>query len=202
MNEVFSNEDLSKGVLTNEVLEAIARRYSCRSYTDQMPTDEVLSAIAHAAIAAPSGMNRQNWQVIVVKDRALIAEMQAEGMSILAGMPDKSTYDRIMGRGGKLFYNAPCMIVIAVKQSQPAGAELIDCGILAQNICLAATSLGVANVHCGMVCLSFAGPRAAEFMQKLCFPEGYGCGMGVLLGYATAPVPPHAPNPDKITVIG
>lgn len=98
--------------------------------------------------------------------------------------------------------NAPCMIVIAIKEAFPKGAELIDCGILAQNIVLAATSLGIANLHCGFVGLVFAGSKGAEFKKRLQFPEGYECGMGVLLGYAAATVPPHTPDQSKITVIG
>ncbi|HML37773.1 MAG TPA: nitroreductase family protein [Bacillota bacterium] len=185
----------------NDTLKTIAGRYSCRSYTDQLPEDEKLMAIAQAGIQAPSGMNRQGWQVIVVKDKNLIDEMEAEGMKILSGMGDKSMYERIMARGGKLFYNAPCMIVVAIKEAFPKGAELIDCGILAQNIVLAATSLGIANLHCGFVGLAFAGGKAADFKRRLKFPEGYECGMGVLLGYAANTAEPHLPDQEKITVI-
>jgi len=109
------------------------------------PTDEILQAIAEAAIQAPSGMNRQAWRVIVVKDKKLIQEMESEGMSHIANMEDKSSYDRIMERGGRLFYGAPCMIVVPIDPAQYAPA-LIDCGILCQNIALAATSLGIANI--------------------------------------------------------
>lgn len=186
----------------NDTLKAIANRFSCRSFTDQIPDDEKLMDICQAAIQAPSGMNRQGWQVILVKDKNIIDEMDAEGIRILASMEDKSLYNRILSRGGKLFYNAPCMIVIAIKEAYPKGAELIDCGILAQNIVLAATSLGLANLHCGFVGLAFAGSKGAEFKKRLQFPEGYECGMGVLLGYPTNVVSPHVPDQNKITVIG
>lgn len=186
----------------NSTLKTIAERFSCRSFTNQLPEKEELMAIAQAAIQAPSGMNRQGWHVIVVKDKTIIEEMEAEGMRILSAMDDKSMYERIMARGGRLFYNAPCMIVIAIKEAFPKGAELIDCGILAQNTALAATSLGIANLHCGFVGLAFAGNKAADFKCKLKFPEGYECGMGVLLGYAENIVSPHVPNQEKITVIG
>ena len=43
-------------------------------------------------------MNRQPWRVIVVKDKELIQDMEAEGLSNLANMEDKSTYHRIMER--------------------------------------------------------------------------------------------------------
>lgn len=185
----------------NETLKTISKRFSCRSFTEKMPEDEHLSAIAQAAIEAPSGMNRQGWQVIVVKNKGLIDEMSAEGMKILSAMEDKTMFERIMLRGGNLFYNAPCIIVIAVKEAYPKGAELIDLGILAQNIVLAATSLGIDNLHCGFVGLAFAGEKADHFKHKLQFSEGYEYGMGVLLGYAKETSLPHAPSKEKIIVI-
>ncbi len=49
--------------------------------------------------------------------------MGEEGVKSLASFPDKSAYDRIMSRGGKLYYNAPCMIVIPIKEAVPKGAH-------------------------------------------------------------------------------
>lgn len=185
----------------NSTLKTIAERFSCRDFSDKMVVSEDIDAIAQAAIQAPSGMNRQNWHVIVVKNKEIISEMETEGMNFLSSMEDQSILQRILDRGGKLFYNAPCMIIVAIKEAFPKGAELIDCGILAQNAVLAATSLGVANLHCGFVGLAFAGGKGAEFKKRLNFPEGYECGMGILLGYANTIAPPHTPNQEKITVI-
>ena len=86
----------------NEVLNTIARRYSCRSFTNQVVENEKVEAIALAAIQAPSAVNKQPWQIIVIKDKALIEEMDVYGMTQL----DEASHQRIMGRGGKLFYNA------------------------------------------------------------------------------------------------
>jgi nitroreductase len=185
----------------NETLKVIAARYTCRDYKGEMPSDEILQAIAEAAIEAPSGMNRQAWRVIVVKAKDLIRDMESEGMAYLANMEDKSSYNRIMDRGGRLFYGAPCMIVVPIDPAQ-YGPALIDCGILCQNIALAATSLGVANTMCGFTGLAFAsGLRAEEFSKRLGFPEGYAFGCSVLLGYANSTKPPHVPDKDKVIFV-
>jgi nitroreductase len=185
----------------NETLKTIAERYTCRDYKGETPPDEILKAIAEAAIEAPSGMNRQAWRVIVVKDRTLMREMESEGMSYLAGMEDKSSYNRIMDRGGRLFYGAPCMIVVPIDPTQ-YGPALVDCGILCQNIALAATSLGIASTMCGFTGLAFAsGQRAEEFSKRLRFPEGYAFGCSVLLGYANTTRPPHVPDGEKIIFV-
>jgi nitroreductase len=182
----------------NETLSMIANRYSCRDYKSEMPSDEILQAIAEAAIQAPSGVNRQPWRVVIVKNKELMKDLEAEGLSFLANLEDKSTYQRIMDRGGRLFYGAPCMIVVPVESQQ----SMIDCGIVCQNITLAAASLGVASVICGLTGTAFAsGLRTEEFSRRLGFPEGYVFGCSVLLGYANTTKAPHEPDKDKIFVI-
>ncbi|MDR1182027.1 MAG: nitroreductase [Bacteroidales bacterium] len=170
--------------MLNETIQAIMNRYSCRAFTEKMPPDEDLQIIAKAALAAPSGVNRQPWRIIVVKNKSLIKEMDDEGMKILAAMSDKSLYERIKARGGRLFYGAPCMTVIPITQSVPAGAEMFDCSIVAENIALAATSMGINSLICGLAVLPFAGEKGVEFRNRLGFPEGYEMGLAVLLGYA------------------
>jgi len=185
----------------NETLRTIAKRYSCRAFTDKKPSDGDLKTIANASLCSPSGMNRQHWQIIVVKNAELIAELEEEGLCTLANLPDKSMLERINKRGGRLFYNAPVMIMLAVKEAVPKGAELIDLGIAAQNIALAATSLGIDNLLCGLVSFAFAGEKREYFKEKLKFPEGYEVGLAVLLGYAEKPSHPHMPNKEKVTVV-
>ena len=183
-------------------IEAIRTRYSCRAFSDRMPSDADLQTIAGAAVAAPSGMNRQLWRVIVVKNKQLLADLERAGMENLAALPDKGIFDRIMSRGGKLYYNAPCMVVVPIAKAEPGGAELFDCGIVSENIALAATSLGIDNLICGLAAFSFAGDKGAEFNRRLGFPEGYEIGIAVLLGYAENPGgKPHEPDLSKITVI-
>ena len=181
----------------NETFQSIYRRYSCRAFTDEMPSDEDLMAIAQAALAAPSAMNRQPWRVIVVKDRALIADMQAEGTRALQAEADQTTWERIKSRGGKLFYDAPCMITVPV-----VNAAHTDCGILTQTIAVAAASLGIESLICGLAGAAFNGGKAEEFKRRLGFPEGFEHGMTVLLGYAANPGgQQHALDFSKISVI-
>lgn len=51
------------------VMEAIARRRSVRSYSDQPVPDEVLLRILEAGRLAPSARNMQDWKFVVVKDQ-------------------------------------------------------------------------------------------------------------------------------------
>ena len=182
----------------NETLKTIAERYSCRDFTDTPLTDAQIKAIVEAAIAAPSAMNRQPWHVIIITDKALIDEMDAEGMYILSVAEDKSGYERIMSRGGKVFYNAPCMFMAVINSSDYA---VIDCGILSQNIAIAAHSLGLGNVICTMARIPLSGSRGDEFKKRLKFPDNYEFGMAVLVGNAKTTNEPHELDFTKVTYI-
>lgn len=184
----------------NPTIQAIQKRFSCRSFTGKMPPAEHIQAIARAAIQSPSSMNRQRWQILVVRNAPLLEEMQAQGMAQMAHMPDQTLYERIMERGGKLFYDAPCMMLVAIEPSDAAGAAL-DCGIVCENIAIAAQSLGLASCICGLARFAFDGEKAAYFKEKLQFPPGYEFGMAVLLGTATESGNPHQPDVTKITYI-
>ena len=180
----------------NAAIKAIKERYSCRSFTKEMPSDEILQLIAEATVQAPSAMNLQRWRAIVVKNAQLIADMEQEGLAQLQAMDDKSGYNRIMERGNGLFYGAPAMLVIPIT---PDGA--LDCGIAVENVAIAATSLGLGTLICGLAGLAFAGDKAAEFKARLGFPEGYEYGMAILLGYSEQQMPPHAPDLSKISFV-
>jgi nitroreductase len=179
--------------MANEALEVIARRYSCRAFDGRLPDRDSLDAVALAAVQSPSGMNRQPWQVFVLTDKAFIEEMDAEGMRILASWEDKGAYNRFMERGGSLFYNAPCMFLIL----KLPGTDL-DCGIVSQNIALAAEALGLGNVICGMARIPLDGEKGGEFIRRIGFPEGYEFGMAVLVGFAKERGTPHPPDMGKI----
>ena len=103
----------------NETLQTIMSRFSCRDFADKPLTNEQIKALADAALAAPSAMNRQPWHVIMITDKALIDELDAEGMNILRAAEDKSGYERVMSRGGKIFYNAPCMMMMVASDGSP-----------------------------------------------------------------------------------
>ena len=183
----------------NQTLTDIRERFSCRAFTGQMPAEEKLHAVLQAGIQSPSAMNAQPWQLAVLRNAGLLAEMEAEGMRMLAELPDKSTYERIQSRGGKLFYNAPCIIFVAADSAMDSAP--LDCGIVCQSIAVAAQSLGLATCICGLASFSFEGDKAAYFKEKLAFPAGYELGMAVLLGEAAGPGTPHQPLPEKITIV-
>ena len=183
----------------NETLKTIADRYSCRDFADTLLISEQIKAIVDAALAAPSGVNRQPWHVIMITDKNLIEELDAECMNMLAAAEDKTMYERIKSRGGKVYYNAPCMVMVASDNSKYA---TLDCGILCQNVALAAHALGLGSVICAMAEIPLNGSRGNELKKRMKFPDGYGFGMAVLVGTSKSGKAPNEPDAAKVTYIG
>jgi len=182
----------------NETMKSILERYSCRDFYDTPLTDDQVKNLVDAALAAPSAVNRQPWRVIVITYKALIDEMDAEGMKVLAAEEDKSGYERIMSRGGKIFYNAPCMIMVA---SDGSSYALMDCGILSQNVSLAAHSLGLGSVICGMARIPLNGPNGCALKERMNFPEGFEFGIAILVGTAKSGKDPHELDYSKVSYV-
>ena len=58
--------------MTNETLDTIRSRRSCRSYLPTQITEEELSAVLEAGTYAASAMGRQSARILVVQDLSLI----------------------------------------------------------------------------------------------------------------------------------
>ena len=56
--------------MTNEVLNAMKTRRSCRCYLDKMPEPEALNAVLEAGTWAPTGMGRQSPVIVCIQNKA------------------------------------------------------------------------------------------------------------------------------------
>lgn len=71
------SNDIPKMAVDNHAYMNITSRTSVRQYTDMAVSDAVTTALLHAAMSAPSAVNRQPWEFIVVDDPELLAELAA-----------------------------------------------------------------------------------------------------------------------------
>ena len=65
-----------------------------------------------------------------------------------------------------MFRNAPTVVFIALGDSRFA---YIDCGLMAQNMMLAAKSLGIGSIALGSPVDFFKSEEAAEYYKRLSF---------------------------------
>ena len=181
----------------NEAIQAIFDRYSCRDFSPAPLSDGQVDTLVKSALAAPSAVNRQPWHIIAVTNKPLIEEMDAYIMDGIKA-DNAEWYDRMLERGGKIFYDAPCLIVIAKDNSDSA---TLDCGIVSQNVALAAHAMGLGNVICGMARMAFDGAKGEDFKKRIQLPEGYTFGMSVCVGAALSGKAPHELDMQKVTYI-
>ena len=183
----------------NETLKTIAERFSCRGYTGELLDKEIIEAIGHAGLQAPSTMNLQHWEIIAIQNKELIDEMDEAALEYLKEN-NNTMYQRILERGGKVFYNSACLFLILTPEDAHANVSM-DVGIVSQNITLAAKSLGLGSVIVYMATFPFMHEKGPYFKEKIGWKAGYKFGMGVLVGQAKDTKEPHEIDLEKFRIV-
>ncbi|MBN1319247.1 MAG: nitroreductase family protein [Thermoleophilia bacterium] len=135
-----------------EAIEAILQRRSIREYTDQSVSDEMVTQLLRAAMAAPSAGNQQPWEFIVVKDRAMLAAV-AE-CSHYAGMVREA--------------QVAVVVCADLDREQHKGFWVQDCSAAIENLLVAAEALGLGAVWVGAYPVE---DRVAALRATLHLPE-------------------------------
>ncbi len=113
-------------------IDVIHQRVSIRNYTSKKISKEQLETIVRAGMAAPSAMNKQPWQFIVINDE--------NTLSAIGDIPTS-----------KMAKQAPAAILVC-GDLQKAGEGWLeqywiqDCSAVSENILLAITDLGLGGV--------------------------------------------------------
>lgn len=155
----------------NAVIENIMTRRSIRKYAEGPVARETMQTIMECGINAPSGQNKQSWEIRIVDNPEVMKEIIG---LMQAGNPEA---DPGMIKG--CFRGAPTMVFIANDPSYDF--SVIDCGILSQNIMLSGWSLGVGSVCLGSPVRFLR--NAPEAIAKLGFSEGYTPVICIGMGY-------------------
>ena len=153
------------------VIENIMARRSIRKYKEGPVARETMQTILECGINAPSGQNRQSWEVRVVDN----PETMDEIISLMAAGNPAADPGMIKG----CFRGCPTMIFIANDPSYDF--SVIDCGLLSQNIMLSGHALGVGSVCLGSPVRFLR--NAPEAIAKLGFSEGYTPVICIGMGY-------------------
>lgn len=111
----------------NAALDNILGRKSVREYIDKEVESEKIMALMKAGMAAPSGKNMRPWEFVVIKERGTLD-------SLAVVLPY-----------AKMLAQAPMAIIVC---GDPARSSYwyLDCSAAAENILLAAESMGLGAV--------------------------------------------------------
>lgn len=146
-------------MIDNPTLKTIRERRSTLVFTSELVSDEDVEAILEAGRWAPSAANSQPWDFVVARDARL--------RSAIASSLARVTW----GWGG--FAKVPVMVVVAVDPQRDPEHFVEDGAVAAQNICLAAHSLGLATAWAGVYSSNAAdgGGIEDELKELLSLPR-------------------------------
>ena len=150
----------------NQTIETIMSRRSIRQYKPQAVGRDTMQTIVECGINAPNGMNKHSWAIRVVDN--------PEYINGITEVFKKKNQDRIANDPNfkNMFRNAPTVVFIANDPSYELSQ--IDCGLLGENMILAAQSMGIGSCCLGSpIRFMLTEPEAAEYVKRLELPEGY-----------------------------
>lgn len=139
----------------NDAYMNIIRRVSVRRYSDKPVSSEEVSAILHAAMSAPSGVNKQPWEFIVVDNRNLLTQLA-----------DALPYAKMTAQA------SVAIIVCGNKERFLPGVDDVlweqDLAAASENMLLAAYAIGLGGVW---TCIYPHEDRIAPVRSILNLPE-------------------------------
>jgi nitroreductase len=159
--------------MTNPVIETLLNRKSIRQYTDQVPSDEMIRTLAQVAQQAPFAT--QSCSLLLCRKQ----EMHPHGAPLLFTVcADHHKLERIMAkRNWSMVTNDLLLLLFGIE----------DACLMAQNLIIAAESLGL-----GSCCLGLDAARMGKIREKYKLPSRVLPVMGVVVGF---PDETPAPRP-------
>lgn len=151
---------------------ALSRR-SIRHFAPVSISRDTLDRLICHGINAPNGRNLQAYELRIVDDAALLAQISE---AVKHDNPKEAQTD------GSIFFDAQCVVFIA--NDTTYDMSQVDCGLLGENVILSAWSLGIGS--CCMahpVRLMKSSPSCAPCLERLGFSQGYNLLYCIALGY-------------------
>ena len=157
-NQAETKQDMSD---KNQVVETIMARRSIRKYKPQAVNRDTMKMILECGINAPNGQNLQSWEVRIVDNPQIMAQLTEAMVAANPGV------DAEYVKG--CFRGAPTMVFIANNPSYDFSP--IDCGV--GSIALGSPVRFINKI-----------PMTDPIIEKLGFSEGYNLILCVGFGYA------------------
>jgi nitroreductase len=172
----------------NETMNAILERRSTRSYTARPVSEEDLKAILEAALWAPTARNEQEIKITVMTDPAERAAFRKDIVE-KTGSARFENFD----------YGSPVFLFLYGDKDFPY-TEL-DSGIVAENICLAAQSLGLGSLMIGCIRDFMRSEGGKPWRERIGMKENDLFTLGVCLGYIDKPTKKQARKEGRVTIL-
>ncbi len=180
-----------------ELDACISGRRSIRKYKDTAVPKEIIDKILKAGTLAPSGMNAQPWRFVVIEDRNTIIKLSKKVKETLLKMPWPGEFKKMFqSEKDTIFYGAPLLILVSVpKREEMKTVNLLDCGLAAQNMFLAACQEDLGSCFIGFASFLNQDPEA---LAEIGIPNDHELMAPLIFGY---PAETPAPKPRDVKIL-
>lgn len=187
----------------NEVMRTILHRRAIRRFEKRQIEEAQLQQILQAGLYAPSAGGRQGVLFVVCQDkevnerlgkikRANSKPKMATATSYVSKEQPSIADDATLTNA---FYDAPTVITMFAPKNFLFAVE--DCAVAAENMMLAADSLGIGSCYIGQGWTAFADPYGQEILREWGIRTDYYGVMQLLLGYPREDDNHPTPKPRK-----
>ena len=188
-------------MVSNPVIEAIKSRRAIRSFEDKPVPDSAIQTMLEAATYAPSAINIQPWKFTIITNKELMKQLSDTAKPALIRMLPDVGDEGLMGLKKRLsdpnyniFYNAPLLIFVSGIKSPYA---IYDCSMAAQNMMLAAFTLGVGSCWIGTAVRLANDPKVKA---ELGVPNDHEVHAAIVFGYPKGGFP-KAPEKRRAQIL-
>lgn len=172
--------------MTNQFLEIIKTRRSCRHYKAEQITDEELSAVLEAGTYAPTGHGKQDPVIVAVQNDAIKVRLEKLNAAI-------------MGVDSNPYYDAPTYLLVFASKDNANAFQ--DGSCVLENMMLAAHAIGLGTCWINREYQMFQTEEGQLIMKELGLDKNL-IGIGALsLGYPSREPRPAAPRKEGWTKI-
>ena len=168
--------------MTNETIQTIRSRRSCRAYKPEQITNEELEAVLGAGTYAASAMGKQSAKIVVVQDAATREKLSRMNAAI-------------MGKDCDPMYGAPTILVVLADAGSKNAVQ--DGSLVMGNLMNAAASLGIGSCWIHRAKEVFASEEGKALLKKWGVEGDYE-GIGhCVLGCPAGDVPKAKPRKEN-----
>lgn len=183
--------------------ELLRRRRSIRNFQERPVSTDLIREMIGETTFAPSAMNGQPWEFVIVQNqewiRRISDESKANLLAELEADPELpvSRYADLLGKPEfNVFYNAPSAVLIA--GSADVRSLAVDCALAAAYFMFAATARGLGTCWIGLG----RHIRTPEFRESLGLCPEHEVVAPIALGYPEKqPPPPRDRQPRILKVL-
>ncbi len=178
--------------MNNETVNAILRRRTIRSYTENPLSDEVLQTLLDCAMWAPSGRNTQPCHIRVLTDKKALEQLNVDFKNKVGW--DTPAYTR--WDVNPVYQGAPALFFIFGETKDDMNG-----GIAVENIAVAAEGMGLGSCIIASVGSLMSAPEGNKWKRLLEIPEDYHFIIAIAVGEKAEEPEPKPRKPENFRII-